>query len=458
MTDKRIEAVAFAREHMDDFLASLKEFLKIPSVSTDPDFVPDMLNAANWMADRLKMLGMDNVQIFPTDKHPFVYGDSLHKPGAPTVLIYGHYDVQPPDPMELWETSPFDPTIRDDNLYARGASDMKGQIIASVVALESILSQGELPVNIKFFLEGEEESGSPSMDKFLRENKELLAADFALNPDTGMMGADIPTITYGLRGMAYFEIHVQGPDHDLHSGMFGGIVHNPAIVLCELIAGMHDENGTITLPGFYDRVPEMTEKEHMEMSRLPVSDETYLSQTGVPALWGEKEFTPVERTGARPTLDVNGFLSGYTGEGSKTIIPSKAMAKVSMRLVPFQDPDEVEQQLKQYLEENVPDDVTWKLKFIEPGAPASITNIELPATQALYKALNDVWQITPVYKREGGSVPVVGAMQEHLGIESVLTGFGLPDDKIHSPNEKLHIPTWKKGIEALIHFFYNLAE
>lgn len=458
MTDARSSALRYAHEHREKFLDDLKDLVRIPSVSTSPDHVPDMQRAAEWIANRLKEIGLTNVQVIQTPRHPIVFGEHRAlSEEAPTVLIYGHYDVQPAEPLEAWQTSPFEPDVRGECLYGRGASDMKGQVIATIEAIDSILKQGRLSVNVKFMIEGEEEIGSPSLPSFFKEHADLLKSDFAINADTGMIAADVPTITYGLRGMAYFELRVYGPKHDLHSGLFGGVVHNPAQALCELIAGMHDVTGRVTLPGFYDSVRPLEAAERAELAQLPVDSAFYLKQTGVPALWGETGYSPVERTGARPTLEVHGLLSGFTGAGSKTIIPSSALAKISMRLVPDQDPGEVSHQLRRYLEEHAPDTIRWELIDFH-GGPASITNRDIPAVHALYKALEATWQKPPVFRREGGSVPVVAEMDRTLGIESVLTGFGLPDDNIHAPNERVHLPTWYRGIAALIHFFYNLDQ
>jgi acetylornithine deacetylase/succinyl-diaminopimelate desuccinylase-like protein len=324
-------------------------------------------------------------------------------------------------------------------------------------AVRSITSHGQLPVNVKFLLEGEEEIGSPNLKNFLETNKELLSASIALNPDAGMIDANNPTIVYSLRGLAYFELRVYGPSHDLHSGLFGGVIHNPAQVLCDLIAGMHDSNGTITLPDFYKRVRPISPEERDEAVRLPMDEQYFISQTGVSQLWGEQEYLPSERVGARPTLEVNGLYSGFTGVGSKTVLPAYAMAKISMRLVADQDPAEVQQQFIQYLSENAPATVRWEITPMS-ASPASAANPHSDEARAFARALETVWGVRPSFKREGGSVPVVTDMQQILGIDSVLTGFGLPDDRIHSPNEHLHIPTWKKGIEAVIHFFFNLAE
>ncbi len=450
-------ALGFLNANHERFLEELKDFLRIPSVSTTEEHKADVQAAAEWVAANLRKIGAKNVQIFPTKRHPVAYGEIGAAKNAPTVLVYGHYDVQPPDPEEKWETPPFEPSIRGERLYARGASDMKGQVMASLKAAEAVANSGS-PVNIKFIIEGEEEIGSPDLAPFIAEHKEMLAADVCLNPDAGMLAPDLPTITYGLRGLAYFELYVYGPTHDLHSGVYGGVVHNPAQAIAELIAGMHDKNGRVTLPGFYDKVLPLSEEERAALADLPFDPEKfYLEQTGVPKLWGEPEYTPIERTGARPTLEINGLYSGYIGEGAKTVIPSYAMAKISCRLVPKQDPAEVAEQLRAYLEANAPDTIRWELKVMD-GAPASIVNLNQPAVKALAKAMEETWGRGPVYRREGGSIPVVGQMQEILGLESVLTGFGLPDSLIHAPNENLHLPTWRKGMEALVRFFYRFAE
>jgi acetylornithine deacetylase/succinyl-diaminopimelate desuccinylase-like protein len=457
MADQREKALEYAHNHPSDFLDTYREILAIPSISTDPTKVPELLQAANWMAAQLRALGMNNVQLFPTAKHPIVYGEWMEATGQPTVLIYGHYDVQPVDPLELWKTDPFEPTIVGENIIARGASDMKGQAVVTLKAVESLVKNGEMPVNIKWLFEGEEEIGSPDLGDFITQHKNKLASDLAVNPDSGMIGKEFPTITYALRGLAYFELRVFGPSQDLHSGMFGGAIHNPATALAELIAGMHDQRGRVTLPEFYDKVHEPSPEERQEIARLPMDDEHFLEQTGVPALYGEEGFTTNERTGIRPTLDVNGLLSGFTGEGSKTIIPAWAMAKISCRLVPDQEPEEVHQQLVRYLEEHAPQDIRWELEEMASG-PASISDRNNFGVQAMSRALEAVWGKRPYFRREGGSIPVVAQMQRLLGIESVIAGFGLPDDNVHSPNEKQHLPTWYRGIDTYIHFFINLRK
>ena len=458
MSDAKTRAVEYAQQNKNQFLAELVEFVSIPSISTDPEKAAEIKQTAEWVAEQLYSLEMENVNIYETGGHPVVYGESLTAgPNKPTLLIYGHYDVQPAEPLDKWDSPAFEPEQRGENLYARGASDMKGQVLATLKAVEAIQNMGKLPVNLKFLIEGEEEIGSPNLGKFIKEHKDLLTCDFALNPDTGMFAPDMPTVTYALRGLAYMEIRIWGPNQDLHSGVFGGTIHNPGQVIAELIAGMHDENGRITLPGYYDKVRELNEEERKEIARSPKDQGWYLENTGVPALWGEPEYTPEERVGARPTLEVNGLYSGYIGEGGKTVLPAYAMAKISCRLVPDQDPDDVYQQMTQYMDENAPDTVRWEVINMVGGTP-SISDRFSPWVQAYLKAAEASWGVKPAFKREGGSVPVVSDFQNILGVESVNIGFGLPTDNMHGPNEKLHLPTWYKGIEALIHYFYNLAE
>lgn len=457
MSNSRTKAIEYAAKNKQRYLDELIQFSKIESVSTDPARKGDVQQSANWLVKKLHDVGLDNIKIYPTPGHPVVYAESLNAgANAPTVLVYGHYDVQPAEPLDKWDSAPFDPEVRGENIYARGISDMKGQVAATINAVEAIMRTDKLPVNIKFIIEGEEEIGSPNLPDFIEEHKEMLACDFALNPDTGMVAPDLPTITYALRGLAYFELRIWGPDHDLHSGVFGGAVHNPAQVLAELIAGMHDEKGRVTLKGFYDKVRPLEEDERAEIARLPKDEAWYLENTGAPALFGEEGFTPEERVGGRPTLEVNGLFSGFTGEGAKTVLPAYAMAKISCRLIPDQDPDEVHQQLLAYLDEKAPPTIKWDVDTFASG-PASISDRNSPWAQAYVKAAETAWGVKPIFKREGGSVPVVTSFQEILGVESVNIGFGLPTDNMHGPNEKLHLPTWYKGIDALIHFFYNLA-
>jgi acetylornithine deacetylase/succinyl-diaminopimelate desuccinylase-like protein len=450
------KALDYAKQNRERFLNELVDVLKIPSISTDAEYNVEMQRAAEWMANHLKALGMEHVEIMPTEGgHPVVYGDYLKKPDAPTVLVYGHYDVQPADPLELWQTGPFEPEVRGDLLYARGSSDMKGQVLATFSAIESVMKSGEMPVNLKFLLEGEEEIGSKNLEPFLKKYAEKFKADVSLNPDAGMMGIDMPTITYGLRGLAYMEVQVYGPKADLHSGLYGGAVHNPAQALAELIAEMHDQKGRITLPGFYDSVRPISEQERADFARLPNDDASYLEGTGVPALWGEEGYISAERTGARPTLEVNGLLSGWTGAGSKTVLPAKAMAKISCRLVPDQTADEVENQMVRFMEQNAPKTITWEVKRLT-SSPTAIADLNTPGVKAMHAAMESVWGTRPFYRREGGSIGAVALLQQICGVESVLVGMGLPTDNVHSPNEHMHLPTWHKGIDAFIHFFYNL--
>jgi acetylornithine deacetylase/succinyl-diaminopimelate desuccinylase-like protein len=416
-----------------------------------------MRQAAEWIAGQLKDFGLDSVAVMPTAGHPVVYGEWLKAgPKAPTILFYGHYDVQPPDPLDLWTSDPFDPQVRGDDIFARGASDNKSQIVAHLKAVESMVRTSGLPINLKYLIEGEEEVGSPSLGAFIAEHKDLLSCDFCLNGDSGILAPDTPSIVYALRGIAYFEIRLQGPASDLHSGTFGGAVDNPAQVLCELIAGMRDRQGRITLPRFYDHVRPLSDAERAELAKLPQMDSWWQEQTGAKALFGEKGYTATERATARPTLDVNGLLSGFTGQGSKTVLPAWAMAKVSMRLVPDQTPDEVHRGLRAYLEVNAPPTVTWELEMLGNAMPA-IVERDSDAVQAASRALEAVWRKPPLFMRMGGTVPVVGLIQQLLDVDSLMLGFGLPDDNLHAPNEKQHLPNFFRGIETYIRFTHEIA-
>lgn len=453
------DALQYAHANKERSIEDLCDLIKIRSISTDPRQNIEMEKAAYWLAESLKMSGCHNSNVYKTNGHPIVFGEyRSSQPHARTLLIYGHYDVQPVDPLNLWESDPFDPVILGDQLFARGASDMKGQVIASIKAVEAILCQKEdISLNLKFIIEGEEEIGSPNLPEFLNTHKELLQCDIVLNPDAGMLSVSVPAITYGLRGLAYFELRITGPKQDLHSGQYGGIIHNPAQVLCEVVSKLHDEHGRITLPGFYEKVRPVDPEERAHFAALKQEDSIFIQQTGVKKLWGETGFTAVERIGLRPTLEINGINSGFSGPGAKTVIPSSAMAKISMRLVPDQEPDQVRIQLERFLKENMPDTVQWELDELA-GGPASLTDLNRQEVQALVDALAHVWGQKPVFQRSGGSIPVVAQMQSYLGVDSILTGFGLPDDNIHAPNEKLHLPTWSRGIDAIIYFLYNLKE
>ena len=452
------KAQAFSKEHQSDFIDSLSEFLKIKTVSSDSSLKPEMQRGAEWLAGQLKELGVDDIRILPTEKNPVVYGHlNQAGPDKPTILIYGHYDVQPTDPLDEWENDPFEPVVKDNILYARGSSDMKGQILVTLSAIRSIQATGKMPVNLKFMIEGDEEVGSPAIVPFLEKYKDLFKSDFVLNLDAGMIGKDKPTIVYGLRGLAYFEIKVTGPEHDLHSGMFGGVVFNPIHALSKMIAGMKDENGRIMLPGYYDDVLPLGEKERKALNELNNPDEYYIKQTGAKVVFGEKGFSNVERIGARPTLDVNGIWGGHIGEGSKTVIPSKAYAKLSMRLVPKQSTVKVKEQLVKYLEENAPKQVSWELRELSSD-PAAITDMDFYATRCFTKSLVEIWGKPPVFKREGGSIPIVTHIQNILGLESVMSGFSLPGDRVHSPNEHFNLDMYARGIDVVIDFFYRITQ
>ena len=455
-----MNAYDYLELHRADFLDELKTFLTMPTISTLSEHRADVQRGAEWVADNLRAMGMEHVEIFPTGNgagQPLVYADWLHAQNAPTVLVYGHLDVQPVDPLHEWLTPPFTPTIHGDTIYARGASDMKGQTLAFMNALEALLKANSLRVNVKVIVEGEEEIGSPHFGEFLRAHQELLKCDVALNADSQMAARDLPSIVYGLRGLCYFELWVYGPAQDLHSGLFGGSIHNPAQVLCELIAGMHDENGRVTLPGFYDKVRALTPQDRADLDAFPLDDEQWKAMAGVSELWGEENFSTKERTGARPTLEINGMLSGFTGEGSKTVLPAKAMAKISMRLVPYQDHTQVEEQLKEYVAQHAPPTVRWQVNRVTESAPGVLLERDSVGARAAAAALRDTFGKEAVFVAEGGSVPIVTMLQAKLGVDSVLLGFGLPDDKIHGPNEKLHLPNYYRGIETFIRFFENLA-
>jgi acetylornithine deacetylase/succinyl-diaminopimelate desuccinylase-like protein len=452
----RIEtAWNWLRERREEHLQDFREILAMPSVSTLPEHADDVKRMAQWLQGRLEKLGMHAVEIIPTEGHPIVYAEWLGAPDAPTVLVYGHYDVQPVDPLGEWDSDPFEGTIRGDYIHARGASDMKGQLLPHLKAVEALLDSGPLPVNLKYMLEGEEEIGSPNLPGFIDTHREKLACDFVLNCDGGIHGADAPSITYALRGLAYFELELRGPSHDLHSGLFGGTVANPIHALSALIAGMHDDQGRVTLPGFYDRVRSLEDDERAALKDVPHSDEEWKSLAGVDALTGESGYSTIERMGARPCLDVNGIWGGFTGEGAKTVLPARAHAKLSARLVPDQRPEEVEAQLRHYLEAEMPEGMAWSLHCHSWG-PGAVMDRHAPAMQTTAAALEAVFGKKPFFERIGGSVPVVGMMQEKLGVDSVMLGFALPGDGIHGPNERQYLPNFFKGMEVHAHLLASL--
>ncbi|MCC7163801.1 MAG: dipeptidase [Anaerolineae bacterium] len=447
-----INPLAYASQQLDSFVAACVEFVDIPSISTLSEYRPAMREAAEWLYEYLDRAGLQNVQILPTGGQPIVFGERLDAPGAPTILVYGHYDVQPIDPLDEWLSPPFNAQVRGDYLYGRGVSDMKGQCLAVIEAIRAWLQTDGLPVNVKVLIEGEEEIESPNLAPFLEQHRDKLGCDLVLNCDSGILRSDLPSLVYGLRGMTYYELWVYGPKHDLHSGMFGGSIDNPAHVLCEWIAGMHDQDGRVTLAGFYDGVRVLSDAERRALSRLPTTDAEWLKITGSPRLFGEKGFTTVERIGARPTLEVDGIVSGFIGEGAKTVLPAKAMAKISMRLVPDQDDVRMEQLLRAYLKERAQDTIRWELVSLA-NSPAVLLNRDAPGMAAARSALQETFGVEPVFTLMGGSVPVVGMLKDLLGVDSVLMGFGLPDDNVHAPNERLHLPTIQRGIQAFIRFF-----
>lgn len=450
----------WARAHRDESVRELCEILALPTISTLAEHRADVQRGAEWVAARLRAIGLANVAILPTGQgrgQPLVYGEWLGAPGAPTVLIYGHYDVQPVDPLDEWLTPPFEPTVNGDLIFARGASDMKGQIHALLRAVAALLACGALGVNVKVIIEGEEEIGSPHLAPFLHEHRDLLRCDIALNADSQMAARDLPSIVYGLRGLCYFELWVYGPAQDLHSGVFGGAIHNPAQALCQLIAGMHDEQGRVTLPGFYDEVRELDDGERAELARFPLTDVEWANTAGVSGLWGERGFSTVERTGARPTLEVNGILSGFTGEGSKTVLPARAMAKISMRLVPNQLPGKARQQLLDYMRAHAPDSIRWEVRQISAGEPV-LLNRHSPYVEAASRALEATFGVPPVFQLLGWSVPVTNMLNDELGVDVVVMGFGLAGDGTHGPNEHFYMPNYDRGIDSYIRFLQNLAE
>lgn len=446
-------ALEFAHSNATRFLDELKALLRIPSISTSPENKQDVRKTAETLAEELRRIGMENVRLIETEGHPLVYADWLHAEEKPTCLCYGHYDVQPPEPLEEWLTPPFEPTERDGNLYARGAVDDKGQMYMHVKALESILAtEKKLPLNIRVILEGEEEVGGEGIAKFVAEHPEELKADFALISDTEMFAPELPTLCVGLRGMIYTEIEVRGAKTDLHSGMYGGAAPNPFVSLAQIIAKLKDDEGKIQIPGFYDKVQKPSEEELAAWKVLPFDEEHYRkTEVGSSSLPGEPGYSVIERTWARPTLDVHGMPGGFIGAGAKTVIPAKALAKVSMRLVPDMTPKETFELYKKYIESIAPKGVAVEVRLIHSG-DACLIPTDNQYIQAAKKALHDVWKKDTVFIRSGGSIPIVGDFDRHLKIPSVMMGFGLPDDNLHAPNEKFHIANYYRGIDSIILF------
>lgn len=443
----------YIHRNRDRYIAELKEFLTIPSISNNAENRDDMERCAAFLRDQLKSIGMQKAAVFPTQGHPVVYGEWLGAPGKPTVLFYGHYDVQPVDPLELWISGPFEPTIRDGELYARGAVDDKGQVWMNLKAAEAHLeAQGTLPVNLKLLIEGEEEVGSAHLDAFIQSHQELLRADVALISDTPLFDRGIPSICYGLRGLTYFQLDLKGSSQDLHSGSFGGTVINPNFALAQIIGLLKDSEGRVLIPGFYDEVAPMSEREKEELSRLPFDEERFRREVGAPELFGEKGYGTLERIWSRPTLEVNGLCGGFTGEGAKTVIPATAMAKISMRLVPNQDPDRIAHLFERYLKAVTPSSVELTLTRMHGGKPW-LASIDHPATRAASRAFEKGFGAAPVFVREGGSIPVVTTLAETLGLSTVLMGVGLPDENAHAPNERLDLGNFQNGIVSVAHFF-----
>jgi acetylornithine deacetylase/succinyl-diaminopimelate desuccinylase-like protein len=453
---------AFIQANKQRFLDELFDLLRIPSVSADPAYKGDVQRAAEAVAESLRKAGADGVEVHSTPGHPIVYGQKIIHPDLPTVLVYGHYDVQPADPVDLWDTPAFEPVIRktgihpDGAIFARGSCDDKGQVFMHVKAFEAMMQAGELPCNIKFMIEGEEEVGSSHLGEFCRQHKDLLKADMVLVSDTSIISNDVPSITVGLRGLSYVEVEVTGPNRDLHSGVYGGAVANPVNVLAQMIASLHDENKHITIPGFYDDVAVVSAEERRQMNQAPYDEKEYTADLGVKGLMGEQGYTTLERTSIRPTLDVNGIWGGYIGEGAKTVLPSKAYAKISMRLVPNQDSEKITALFADHFKKIAPPSVQVKVTPHHGGEPV-VTPTGTPEYQAAHQAMARTFGKDPIPQRSGGSIPIVALFEEVLGVKSVLMGFGLDSDAIHSPNEHFGLFNFYKGIETIPYFYQNYA-
>lgn len=447
----------YLEENKERFINELIELLKIPSVSADSAYSPEVFRTAESVKAFLIAAGADHVELLQTKGFPVVYGEKIIDPSLPTVIVYGHYDVQPPDPMDLWNSPPFEPVIKDGNIYARGAADDKGQFFMHVKAFELMNRTGTLACNVKFMIEGEEEIGSENLGAFLLENKDRYKGDVILISDTSMIANDIPSITVGLRGLSYLEVEVTGPNIDLHSGVYGGAVANPVNVLCSMIASLHDENRRITIPGFYDNVIELSTEERAKMAEAPFSLDEYKKALDINDVYGEKGYSTNERASIRPTLDVNGIWGGYIGEGAKTVLPSKAYAKISMRLVPGQDPDEITELFTRHFKSIAPASVKVEVKPHHGGKPV-VTPTDTPEYRAADMAVKETFRKEPIPTRGGGSIPIVALFEEVLGLKSVLMGFGLNSDAIHSPNEKYGIFNYLKGIETIPYYFKYYAE
>ncbi|HUL71644.1 MAG TPA: dipeptidase [Vicinamibacterales bacterium] len=453
-----IPVLDFIHTNRDRYVSELKQYLAIPSISALPAHAADVRRCAEWTAEEMKRVGLENVRLIDTPGNPVVYGDWLHAPGAPTILFYGHYDVQPVDPVDLWTTPPFEATVRDGEIYARGAADDKGQVFMHFKAIEAHLKNGgTLPVNIKLIIEGEEEVGSVNLDNFIRAHKGPLAADVVVISDSAMFDRGVPSICYSLRGLVYFQIDLRGTKSDLHSGVFGGAVVNPNMALAQILAQMKDRGGRIKIPGFYDDVRQLSDEERNAWKKLPFNEKKYRKDLGAPKLFGESGYTTLERVWGRPTFEVNGLLGGFTGEGAKTVIPAVAMAKVSMRLVPDQDPDKIAKLFDEYVRKVAPKSVELKVTRLHGGKPW-LTEYDNKYVQAAARAIEQGFGRPPVFCREGGSIPVVSTFQEELGLPSVLFGVGLPDENAHAPNEKLDLDNFHYGIVAAAILYGEIAK
>lgn len=447
----------YIESNKDRFLSELFELLKIPSVSADSRHKEDVRKAAEYVAEKLKAAGAEHVELMETQGHPIVFGEKIIDAGKPTILVYGHYDVQPPDPLNLWNSPPFEPTVRDGKIYARGACDDKGQFYMHIKAFEILMQHNQLECNVKFMIEGEEEVGSEHLGDFVKANKAKLKADVILISDTSLISLDQPSITAGLRGLSYMEVEVTGPNRDLHSGVYGGAVANPANILSKMIASLHDESGRVNIPGFYSKVAELSQGEREALNKAPFSLDAYKKELGIDEIQGEKGYTTLERTGIRPTLDVNGIWGGYTGEGAKTVLPSKASAKISMRLVPNQDPKEITELFTKHFISIAPKSVKVKVTAHHGGEPA-VTPTDSKAFNAAKKAFEEVWGKSPIPTRDGGSIPIVALFKKELGLDTVLMGFGLDTDALHSPNEHYGIKNFLIGIETIAAFHKHFGE
>lgn len=448
---------SYIDQNKDRFVSELFDLLRIPSVSADSKYEKDVRRAAFFVKEKLEAAGANLVEVIETGGHPIVYGEKIVDPSKQTVLVYGHYDVQPADPLDLWDTPPFEPEIRNEKIYARGSCDDKGQFYMHIKAFEAMVANDDLPLNVKFMIEGEEEVGSAHLEGFVRDNKEKLAADVILISDTSLISNEVPSICVGLRGMAYMEVEVTGPNRDLHSGVYGGAVANPINTLCEMIASLHTSDGKINIPGFYEKVDELSKEDRAKINEAPFDLEAYKEDLGIGDIKGEDGYSTIERTGTRPTLDVNGIWGGYIGEGAKTVLPSKAFAKISMRLVPNQEHEAIATLFTDHFKSIAPDGVTVNVKS-HHGGQAAVVPLNTIYYKAASEAFERAWGKTPIPTRDGGSIPIVALFKDVLGLDTILMGFGLDEDAIHSPNESYGLFNFFKGIETIGLFYHVLDE